>query len=177
MPDADLGTLTHAGDDVVLTFTRRYAHSVEKVWRAVTEPEHLSVWFPDTIVGAFAPGATLRFVTAPDSDEGFDGEVLVFDPPKRLELRWGTDHLAIALEPDGDGTVMTFTDTFAELGKAARDGAGWHECLDRLTRELDGAPSAEWGTGYKVVHPAYVAALGPEGSAIGPPPGWDDASE
>jgi uncharacterized protein YndB with AHSA1/START domain len=173
MATADLGVLARAGDDVILTFTRRYSHPIEKVWRALTEPEHLAVWFPDTIVGRFAAGAQLRFVTAPDSDEGFDGEVLAFDPPKRLELRWGTDYLAIELQPDGDGTVMTFTDTFTELGKAARDGAGWHECLDRLANELDGAPIVAWGAGYKAAHPRYVAALGPEASSIGPPPGWD----
>ena len=42
------------------------------------------------------------------------------------------------LQPDGDGTVLTFTDTFDEYGKAARDGAGWHACLDMLRFALDG---------------------------------------
>jgi hypothetical protein len=51
MDDAELGTLTRQGDRWVLTFTRRLAHPREKVWRAVTEPEHLSAWYPQQIVG------------------------------------------------------------------------------------------------------------------------------
>ena len=48
----DLGVLTQAGDDVVLTFTRRFDHPAEKVWRAVTEEEHLATWFPQKIKGS-----------------------------------------------------------------------------------------------------------------------------
>ena len=51
MDDAALGTLTRDGDRWTLTFTRKLAHSREKVWRAVTEPEHLAVWYPQQIVG------------------------------------------------------------------------------------------------------------------------------
>ena len=57
----DLGVLTQAGDDVVLTFTRRFNHPAEKVWRAVTEEEHLATWFPQKIKGEWRAGAPLRF--------------------------------------------------------------------------------------------------------------------
>ena|SRR5438045_907159 len=46
MDEAELGTLTRQGDRWMLTFTRRLAHPREKVWRAVTEPEHLAAWYP-----------------------------------------------------------------------------------------------------------------------------------
>ncbi len=42
-----------------------------------------------------------------------------------------TRRTRIELQADGAGTLLTLTDTFDDLGKAARDGAGWHECLDR----------------------------------------------
>jgi hypothetical protein len=86
-----------------------------------------------------------------------------------LELTWGTDVLRIELAPDGDGTRLTLTDTFGELGKAARDGAGWHECLDRLEAALDDADPAASGDGWQRVHPAYVERFGPAASTIGPP--------
>ena len=60
MDDAALGTLTRDGDRWMLTFTRKLAHSREKVWRAVTEPEHLAVWYPQEIVGERRAGAPLR---------------------------------------------------------------------------------------------------------------------
>ena len=65
-----------------LRFVRHLAHPPEKVWRAITEPEHLKAWFPDTIVVEdWAVGARLRFEPAPGQGEGFDGEVLAFEPP------------------------------------------------------------------------------------------------
>ncbi|HKY65296.1 MAG TPA: SRPBCC family protein [Acidimicrobiales bacterium] len=169
--DHDLGTLAPAGDRWTLTFTRTLAHPPDKVWRAVTEDEHLAAWFPQTIVGERRAGAALRFVTSDDGDEGFDGEMVVFEPPHVLEMRWGDDVLRLELAADGAGTRLTLVDTFAELGKAARDAAGWHECLLRLAVELDGGDQPPWGDTWAQIHPAYVADLGPEASTIGPPEG------
>ena len=171
MDDAELGTLTRQGDRWMLTFTRRLAHAREKVWRAVTEPEHLAAWYPQEIVGERRAGAPLRFVSS--AGDGFDGQMLVFDPPEVMEFTWGTDRLRIELRADGAGTLFTLTDTFDELGKAARDGAGWHECLDRLVTELDGTPQRPMGELWVEVHPRYVTQLGPGAATIGPPAGND----
>jgi uncharacterized protein YndB with AHSA1/START domain len=86
MDDAELGTLTRQGDRWMLTFTRRLAHPREKVWRAVTEPEHLAAWYPQQIVGERRAGAPLRFVSS--AGDGFDGQMLVFDPPEVMEFTW-----------------------------------------------------------------------------------------
>jgi uncharacterized protein YndB with AHSA1/START domain len=163
MDDTDLGTLTREGDRWMLTFTRRLAHPREKVWRAVTEPAHLAAWYPP-----------LRFVSP--AGDGFDGQMLVFDPPEVMEFTWGADRLRIELRADGPGTLLTLTDTFDELGKAARDGAGWHECLDRLVSELDGTPPRPWGERWGEVHPRYLTHLGPDAATIGPPEGRDASS-
>ena len=167
------GTLSPAGDRWQLRFTRELAHPAEKVWRAITEPEHLEAWFPDTLVGRLEPGAALRFETGMEGIEPFDGEVLAMEPPALLELRWGTDHLRFEIAPRGDGAcTLTLTDTFDEQGKAARDGAGWHVCLDKLEHDLDGTrPGWEDGDHWRDVHPRYVADLGPEAATIGPPAG------
>ncbi|MDQ1424459.1 MAG: hypothetical protein QOD72_1957, partial [Acidimicrobiaceae bacterium] len=104
MDDAELGTLEQKGDRWSLTFTRRLPHPPEKVWRAVTEPAHMAVWFPDEVVGERKAGAPLRFVAS--SGDGFDGEMLVFDPPSVMEILWGVDRLRIEVQPDGTGTVL-----------------------------------------------------------------------
>jgi uncharacterized protein YndB with AHSA1/START domain len=172
MDDKDLGTLARVGDRWTLTFTRKLAHPREKVWRAVTEPEHLAAWYPQEIVGERKAGAPLRFVSP--SGDGFDGRMLVFDPPSVMAFTWGTDLIRIELEPAGAGTTLTLTDTFDEVGKAARDAAGWHECLDLLASDLDGTPRQAWGQTWRRVHPAYVTALGPDAATIGPPAGWEE---
>ena len=168
-----LGRLTEAGDRWQLEFTRRLPHPPEKVWRALTEAEHLRAWFPHEIHGERAAGAPLRFVFPGDQDDGFDGEMVTYDPPTLLEMRWGADHLRFELTPDGDGTVLVLRDTFDDKGKAARDAAGWHECLDLLELDLGGnEPAWELGTVWKKVHPEYVEALGPDAASIGPPEGF-----
>jgi uncharacterized protein YndB with AHSA1/START domain len=161
------GTLEPAGDRWRLRFSRRLEHAPDKVWRAVIEPEHRDAWFPQRIVGDWRVGAPLRFV----SEHGdFDGKVLAYEPPTLVEFLWGTDVIRLEVQPDGSGTLLTLSDTFAEQGKAARDAAGWHECLDTLEATLTGkAPSWQPGGRWKAVHPDYVEQFGPEAATIGPP--------
>lgn len=165
------GTLERTADGPRLRFTRRLQHPPERVWRALTEPAHLAAWFPDRIVvERWVPGAPLRFEPAEGVAEPFDGEVLVVEPPRVLELRWGTDVLRFELAVDGDGCVLTLLDTLDAVGKAARDGAGWHVCLDQLEHHLAGA-APDWSPGerWRAVHPGYVEAFGPEATTVGPP--------
>lgn len=167
------GTLEQTGDTARLRFARRLPHPPAKVWRALTEPEHLKAWFPDTIVvDDWTPGARLRFEHAPVDGGGFDGEVLSVEPERLLEFRWGTDVIRFEIEPDGDGTQLTLVDTIDTVGKAARDGAGWHVCLDQLEHHLDGtAADSAMSDRWKQVHETYVERFGPEAAAIGPPDG------
>jgi uncharacterized protein YndB with AHSA1/START domain len=173
MNDEDLGTLEQRDDKWSITFTRRLRHSPDKVWRAVAEPEHMAAWFPQEMVGERRAGASLKFVSS--QGDAFEGEMVVFDPPTVMELLWGADRLRIEVRPDDDGTgtVLTLTDTFAELGKAARDAAGWHECLDRLAHALDGTEPPKWGTNWRDGLAVYVDRFGPDASTIGPPPDWE----
>jgi uncharacterized protein YndB with AHSA1/START domain len=169
----ELGTLAPAGDGRwAIHFTRRLAHPVDKVWRAITEPEHLARWFPSTIDGDRAAGAALHF----RFDEHLDlaGEMLAYEPPHLMELRWGDDVLRFELRAEGDGTILELTDTTAERGKAARDAAGWHECLDRLGYAVILEPHPfELGSVWREVSPRYQAAFGPEASTVGPPEDHD----
>jgi uncharacterized protein YndB with AHSA1/START domain len=153
-----------------ITFARTLAHPRDKVWRALSEHEHLRAWFPFEIEGEFAPGAPLRFSLREHDLPPMEGEMLAYEPPTLLEFRWGPDVLRFELAADGDDTVLTFTDTIEELGKAARDGIGWHICLDRLEYELAGK-EAPWEPmqRHKELNPSYVERFGPEAATIGPP--------
>jgi uncharacterized protein YndB with AHSA1/START domain len=173
MTEADLGTLAEHEGEWQVRFERRLRHPLEKVWRAVTEREHMQAWFPDEMEGERRAGAPLTF-----RDKGmnmtFEGEMLVFEPMSTMELQWGpTNKLRIDLRADGDETVLTLVETLGELGEAARDAAGWHECLVRLVASLDGTEPPAFGTVWAEIHPAYVEALGPEAATIGPPEGWE----
>jgi uncharacterized protein YndB with AHSA1/START domain len=162
------GVLEQAGERWRLRFTRRLAHPPEKVWRALTEQEHLQAWFPDGISGEWQVGARLTF--GPAGGPSFTGEVRIIEPPKTLEFSWGTDLLRFEVEPTSGGCVLTLLDTFDELGKAARDTAGWHVCIDKLDLHLDGtSPSWSDGDRWKELNAGYTAEFGPDAATIGPP--------
>jgi uncharacterized protein YndB with AHSA1/START domain len=159
-----------------LRFTRTLAHPPDKVWRAITEPEHLAHWFPTTIEGDRAAGAPLRFSFPGGEAPPFEGEMIVYEPPSAMELRWGPDVVRLELRATATGTELTLLDTLEERGKAARDGTGWHVCLDSLAEHLRAEPAArEAMSAWRDLHPHYVERFGPEAATIGPPEGLPDA--
>jgi uncharacterized protein YndB with AHSA1/START domain len=170
----EYGTFERIGDVSILRFRRRLEHSPELVWTALTVDEHLEAWFPTTIEGARAAGAALHFSFREGEGEPFDGQMTAFDPPSLMELRWSDDLLRFELEADGSGCLLSLTVTFPEHGKAARDAAGWHVCLEQLSFVCAAAgppwpPAERW----REVHARYVDRLGPEASAVGPPAEWE----
>ena len=103
--------------------------------------------------------------------------MLAFVPPTLMELRWADDVLRFELshdstpgfEPAGGGScLLRLTVTFTEFGKAARDAAGWHLCVERLVDRCDGA-TPPGPDRWEELHRMYVERFGPEASTIGPP--------
>lgn len=168
---AEDGQLEQRGGRWQLRFQRRLPHPPAKVWRALTEPEHLAAWFPFAIEGERASGASLRFIAPGGAGPAIEGQMIACESPSLLEFRWGDgETLRFELQPDGSGCVLTLINTIDQVGKAARDAAGWHTCLDVLALHLDGqtspwAPRERWSQ----VHPGYVRRFPAEASAIGPP--------
>ncbi len=157
-----------------LRFTRTLSHPLDSVWRAITEPEQLAHWFPTTIEGKRTAGAPLRFSFPGGQAPPFTGEMIAYEPPSLMELRWGSDIVRLELRATAEGTELTLLDTLDEHGKAARDGAGWHTCLDGLVAALAGeAHPREAMDAWRGVHTHYVASFGREAATIGPPAGFE----
>jgi len=154
-----------------LRFERRLSHPVEVVWRAITESDELEHWFPSRVeVDELGPGAemTFRFENMPlDAPSTMTGRVTAFDPPRLFEFYWGDDHLRFELEPvarSDDACVLRLTVLLDAREKAARDGAGWHICLDRLGRRLAGADAGgreDWRERYEEYQRRGVPAGAP----------------
>jgi uncharacterized protein YndB with AHSA1/START domain len=130
--------------DGALRFERRFAHPVEKVWRAVSDPDELAHWFPCRVeLDELRVGARLRFVFPPEVGLEIDGEVTALEPPRLLAFTWGPDELRFELEADGEGCLLRLTDVLDEQDKAARDAAGWEVCLAKLEQRLGGEPAQQ----------------------------------
>jgi len=119
---------------------RSYPHPIEKVWRAVTMPEHLDQWFPSPVEVDLRPGGAMRF-RAFEGEPAADGIVHVVDAPRRLSFGWGTtDRLAFELASDGDGTTLILTHSFDDRYGAPSFATGWETCLAGLRSVLAGEP-------------------------------------
>jgi uncharacterized protein YndB with AHSA1/START domain len=159
------------GEHPTLRYERRLPHPPEKVWLALTEDAHLAAWFPTTIDGDRAVGASLRFrFEHVDGIDAMEGQMLTYEPPSLLEFTWGPDLLRFELAPDAGGTALTFTVVLEELGKATRDGTGWHQCLDSLERGLAGDPMRpDDADRWRELREVYAGRFGPDASTLGPP--------
>jgi uncharacterized protein YndB with AHSA1/START domain len=84
----------------VVRFERTFAHPVQAVWAAVTDPDALEQWFPTTVWwGQLRPGAPIEFRFPTDRYPPMSGEVIAVEPERRLVFTWGEDRLTFQLEP------------------------------------------------------------------------------
>lgn len=133
------GTLHEQDGRYVLRFERRLDHPSEEVWQAITEPDRLRDWFPADIEGERVVGGKVRFVMR---DDGGEGEITAFDPPRLFEYTWGDEVLRWDIQPVGEGCLLVFTNTLGDPTLASQNAAGWHACLHALESLLVGRPAA-----------------------------------
>ncbi|ANY07344.1 SRPBCC family protein [Pseudonocardia sp. HH130630-07] len=122
----------------VLHVTRRYPHSVDRVWAALTEPDRLSRWFPCEVEADVRVGGLITFRFGPDDVD--TAEITELDPPRVLAFLWSGEHLRWTLTPDGDGCTLHLANPVADPGWTANTAAGWDRCFGALTAVLGGGP-------------------------------------
>jgi uncharacterized protein YndB with AHSA1/START domain len=128
------------GDNWTLILVRELRHSPEKVWEALTDPEHLREWAPfdaSRSLGSVGP-VTLTTIGAP-AQHVTETTVTRADAPNLLEYKWGGGDTRWELEASGSGTRLTL---WAQIDRRyiSMGAAGWHLCLDVLDRSLGGQP-------------------------------------
>jgi uncharacterized protein YndB with AHSA1/START domain len=168
----DRGTLVAHDGRPAVRFRRRYAHPIERLWAAITDPAELSHWFPSRVRMQPKAGGTIEFFGDPNMpDAAYSGTILAFEPPRRLAFTWGDSELHFSLEPSGDdGCVLTLTDVLDSRHAAARNAAGWTVCLAELGKHLAGqaadGPHSSTAESWQEHYADYVAAGLPSGAAL-----------
>ena len=158
------------GDNWTLVLVRELHHAPAKVWKALTDPEHLREWAPfdsDRSLGAVGT-VNLTTVGAPNPTVT-ETQVKRADAPKLLEYNWGGQDLRWQLEPLGaGGTRLTLWHNI-DRRFIAMGAAGWHVCLDVLDRSLAGqpigrivGPDAMKFEGWNRLHAEYAKQFGVE---------------
>lgn len=131
---------------------------VEKVWDAVTAPEHISKWFGRVELDGRGAGAT-GTITFPDYG-AVPLRIEAIEPPRSVTFRWSNDDalgappaeldedhstvFTFTLESAGDGTRLTvvesgFERTSAPLANLRDHQTGWNGELDKLVALFEGA--------------------------------------
>lgn len=158
------------GESWTLVLVRQLSHPPAKVWKALTEPEHLREWAPfdsDRSLGAVGT-AKLTTVGSP-TPHITEARVKRADAPRVLEFTWGGQDVRWELEPVGTtGTRLTLWHNI-DRRYIAMGAAGWHLCIDVMDRFMDGhpigrivGPEAMKFEGWQRLHGEYAQQLGVE---------------
>jgi uncharacterized protein YndB with AHSA1/START domain len=140
MPTAT-GTYEHTDGSPVVRFERTFPHAAAQVWDAISDPDRLAQWFPTTVeFDALRAGAPIVFRFAEDRYPPMSGMFREVSPPRRLSFTWGDDVLTFELEERDGGAAcrLAFSVVLDSADKAARDAAGWDDCLDMLGAVIAG---------------------------------------
>jgi hypothetical protein len=123
------------GEKWTLILVRELRHSPEKVWQALTDPEHLREWAPFDANGSLDSVGAMVKLTWVGTPAPIETRVTRADAPKVLEYndtRW-------ELEAFGGGTRLTLWHNI-DRRFIAWGAAGWHISFDVLDRLLAGDP-------------------------------------
>jgi uncharacterized protein YndB with AHSA1/START domain len=128
------------------------------LWAAVTEPARLARWLGE-VDGDLRAGGSFR---ADLDGDVATGEILVCEPPARLQLTWcfGDDPptlIAVELTPVGARTRLALHERGVPEDDAAGFGAGWQAYLEVLGDVLAGSPARDRHARFRELVPAYRA--------------------
>ena len=122
----------------------------ERLWSALIDPGMTKdYWFGMRMEAEWKTGGAWKLLFD-DGRVADTGEVVVFDPPKRMELRWrnefkpelkaeGYSRCTMELEPAGEAVKLTVTHTMdsAESKFIAAVSGGWPQILSNLKSLLE----------------------------------------
>jgi len=123
-----------AEDKWTLILVRELRHAPEKVWQALTDPDHLREWAPYDVDRSLGTPGRVK-LTWVGTAAPIDTQVTLADPPHILEFgdtRW-------ELEPSDTGTRLTLWHKI-DRRFITWGAAGWQIAFDVLDRLLDGRP-------------------------------------
>jgi uncharacterized protein YndB with AHSA1/START domain len=132
---------------------------VARVWRALTDAEEFGTWFRVHLEGQFVEGQSIRgHITYPGYEHlKFESQVVRMQPQQYFAFRWHpyaidpavdysgepTTLVEFRLEPSGDGTLLTVTESgFDQIPLARRAEAfrmndgGWAEQMKNIAAHV-----------------------------------------
>jgi uncharacterized protein YndB with AHSA1/START domain len=135
---------------VAIRFVRLVPHPPEKVWRAITDPDQLAIWFPAVVELDRPAGSDLffgvtdeqrrRYGMADDPAAVPNGRMLRNEPPSVLEYEWAGETLTWEISGTAEGSRLVFTNVLSDPDAAGPAAAGWEAGLEVVEAQLSGKP-------------------------------------
>jgi uncharacterized protein YndB with AHSA1/START domain len=134
------------------------AHSIEVVWKAITDPSSLAAWFGDSADIDLRPGGSANFGWS-EYGATISGRVEIVDEPHTFAFRWAalggvpldespSTLVTLSLTADDDKTLVKVVETgFASLPEDMRERSleentsGWKAEFGDLKAYLLSPPS------------------------------------
>jgi len=107
-----------------------YNHSLEKMWSALTEAEHVSKWMEYDVKIDLKRGGSF-YINFTDG-EPLDGIISTLEPLKKLYYTWGNGVITWELEEIGEKVKLKFAHNGLDEKWAAGVGSGWEAFIDNL---------------------------------------------
>ncbi len=161
-----------------LVVVRELRHPPEKVWQAITDPDHLREWAPfDADKSLAQAGASVKLTTVNAPQPHItETKIMRAEAPYLLEYMWGANPMRWELESIPSGTRLTLS-TAINKNFISMGAAGWHVCLDILASFLFGTPIGRLvGTdtmkfsGWQRLNNEYAQQFGVEARQLPPRP-------
>lgn len=136
---AHLGQISRQSDGYRVVFERLLPHSIQQVWKAITDPDRLRYWFTD-IEMDFRPGGRITFHFSDKDSSVSYGEIVKIEEPHFFSWTWETE-LAEWRLSEGPGNSTRLILIYSKLTNdfAVKAPAGFHELLDQLEELLNGS--------------------------------------
>lgn len=168
------GAVVTEGDRATLVFRRILPGAPEAVWKALTDPSELSLWYMTKATIDGRQNGSIDFISGP-SRLHVTGRILTWDPPKVLEHEWrvaprpelpaGEDAvIRWELRPEGEGTLVHLEHRRLNRQTALGFAPGTHAFMDRLEAHLGHSPLPNWQERYQQVASKYPPSWVPRQS-------------
>ncbi|WP_126972677.1 SRPBCC family protein [Gynurincola endophyticus] len=135
----NLGKISKENEGYKVIFDRILLHPVDRVWKAITDPDQLKYWFTD-ITFDFRPGGQIVFQFRDEEKTKSYGEIVSIDVPNRFVWTWEGELAVWELTAlDEYTTRLLFTYSKINGDYAVNVASGFHDILQLLENRLAGS--------------------------------------
>lgn len=132
------GRFSKGDDGYKVRFERTLPYPIDAVWRALTDPAQMAIWFTDVKMDFVVGGKMTIYFRDEQKTESF-GKIVRLEPLRLFEYSWEDELATWELFPQGNSACKLVL-TYSKLPEtyAISVPAGWHIILDQLEDVLSG---------------------------------------